>query len=319
MCTFTPQTMKANNQPSVLITGANGYVGSNLALVLRSKGIDLTLSDLSDSSLLSDIPYRSCNFLNPDEIQSLLNDKEYDYLYFFTGKTGTSHEARLNKDAFVAGNEWTLRNLLNVLSGMSKRPRVIFPSTRLIYKGGNEKLLDELSELEPKSVYAENKLVCETTLKQFGDQYGIDYAIFRISLPYCSNLPMEKVSYGVMAYLLGKARRGEELQLFGDGSQRVSLVHIDDLTELLWHGGIHPAASSETFNIGGPDSIPMSEVLETISAHFKVHLNRIEWPEDMISSNQGHLALSSEKIVHLLSYSFGHRFHQWILSQEVHR
>lgn len=309
--------MKAKIQPCVLITGANGYVGSNLAYALREKPIDLFLSDRSAVSLFSDLPYRSCDFLNKEDIRSLLTERNYDYIYFFTGRTGTSHEAQLHKQSFIEGNEHTLRNLLEVVGELQEKPHIIFPSTRLIYKGGINKFLDEDSELEPKSVYAKNKMVCESLLKQFGQERGLRYTIFRISLPYASNLAMDKVSYGVMAFLLGKARRGEDLQLFGDGSQRVSLVHIDDLTEMLWQGGSHPASAGEIFNIGGPDSLPMREVLELIAHHFQVKLNKIEWPQEMISSNQGHLALSSDKILKLVSFNFERRFQDWIQQQGV--
>jgi len=308
------QTMKVENQARILITGANGYLGSNLALHLNELGFAPILSDRAPKALIDGFEYRSCDFLDLDQIRSCI--RNVDFIYFCTGKTGNSSEALKDPAAFVRGNELTLVNLLNCIKDLNSKPRVIFPSTRLLYKGGSEEALNEEAPLSPKSVYSNNKVACENYLRIFGENFGIEYTIFRISLPYASRISMEHVSYGVMAFLLKRAKEGKELQVFGDGAQLVSLVHIEDLSEILVRGGMHPSSANETFNIGGPDTLRMREVLELIAAKYKVPLTQIGWPDEMKSSNQGHLRLSSEKIVGLLNYQFRQGFKNWIKESE---
>lgn len=308
------ETMKVKNQPRILITGSNGYLGSNLALHLSEQGFTPILSDRAPESLIQGFEYRSCDFLDLDQIRACT--KDLDFIYFCTGKTGNSAEALKDPGAFVSGNELTLVNLLNCIKDLNPKPRVIFPSTRLLYKGGSEDALHEESPLSPKSVYSNNKLACENYLRIFAENFGVEYTIFRISLPYASRISMEHVSYGVMAYLLKRAEGGQELEVFGDGEQLVSLVHIDDLSEILLQGGMHPGAGNETYNIGGPDSMRMLEVLEAIATRYQVPLKQIGWPDGMKSSNQGHLRLSSDKIVGLLDYQFRHRFLDWITESD---
>lgn len=309
-------TMKVENQPKILITGANGYLGSNLALHLCDQGLSPILSDRAPSALIQGLEYRSCDFLELDQIRSCICD--VDFIYFCTGKTGNSSEALNDPAAFVSGNELTLVNLLSCVKDLKQKPRIIFPSTRLLYKGGSEEALNEEAPLSPKSLYSSNKVACENYLRIFAENFGIEYTIFRISLPYSSRISMEHVSYGVMAYLLKRAKEGQELQVFGDGSQLVSLVHIEDLSEILVQGGMHPDAANETFNIGGPDTMRMQEVLELIAAKYRVSLSQIGWPDEMKSSNQGHLPLSSAKIVGLLNYQFKQGFRDWIGLPEEH-
>lgn len=302
--------MEVRDQPKILITGANGYVGSNLALHLLERGYRPVLSSRSSHALIEGVEYRSCDFLKPQQVRKLVEG--FDYIYFFTGKTGNSREALEHPSAFVEGNEVTLVNLLNAIRELEVKPRIIFPSTRLLYKGGNDFALDEEAEKDPRSVYSCNKVACENYLQVYHQNYGIEYTIFRISLPYASRVSMEHISYGVMAYLIKQAAGGNELMIFGDGSQKVSLVHIEDLCVLLEKGGMHPEAGNRIFNIGGPDTMTMGEVIRAIAGRYEVPVVQVEWPAGMKSSNQGHLHLDSSKITQLVGHNFRNSFMDWI-------
>lgn len=298
------------SKAKILITGANGYLGSNLAYRLISNGADVRLTDLSDHCMLEGVDYRPCDFLVPEQIEKVI--AEVDIIYFFTGRTGNSMEGYDRAADFVLGNEVTLLNLLNVIRTLEKKPKVVFPSTRLIYHGGIEHPINEKGTLNPKSIYAVNKWACEAYLQLYAENFGIDYTIFRISLPYGSNVPMENISYGAMAFLLNRARNGEPLKLFGEGSQYVSLVHIDDLSQILIQGGIHPSTNGRIFNVGGPDAMTMREVLEAICKTFDVDLLNEDWPEIIRNADQGSLIISSDEILNLLGYTFETNFLAWL-------
>ena len=302
--------MKLSTSPKILITGANGYIGSNLACKFLKDGFDVRLSDLSKNAMIKGAEYIQCDFTDTRQIINVI--KGIDYIYFFTGKTGNSQEGFNNPGNFIVGNELTLVNLLNVLKSEKIKPRIIFPSTRLMYKGGKNIPLDENAETEPKSIYAVNKIACESYLHLYQINYGIDYTIFRISLPYGSNVEMGHVSYGVMAYLINRARNGNELLIYGDGAQKGSLIHIDDLSKLLIQGGMHSETKNQIFNIGGPDHLEIGETVKSISKHFDVQVKHAEWPGVFQSTDQGHLIINSEKLIGLLDYKYKNQFQKWL-------
>lgn len=302
--------MKLSTFPKILITGANGYIGSNLAYNMLKEGFDVRTSDLSDNSLVKGVEYVQCDFTDAHQIANVI--KDIDYIYFFTGKTGNSEEAFDNPDNFIVGNELTLVNLLNVLKSEKIKPRIIFPSTRLMYKGGEAIPLDENAETEAKCIYAVNKIACESYLHLYQINYGIDYTIFRISLPYGSNVEMGHVSYGVMAYLINRARNGNELLIYGNGAQKGSLIHINDLSKLLIQGGMHSETKNQIFNIGGPDHLEIGETVKSISKHFDVQFKHTEWPGVFQSTDQGHLIINSKKLIGLLNYKYKYQFQEWL-------
>lgn len=298
------------NQAKILITGANGYLGSNLGYQLVQGGLNVRFTDHAPKSILQGVDYRSCDFLDKNQIEDVIEG--VDIIYFFTGRTGNSAAGYDLAAEFVMGNEITLLNLLNVIRNKDKKPKIIFPSTRLIYEGGKDYPINETGNLNPKSIYAVNKWACEAYLQLYRENFGIDYTIFRVSLPYGSNIPMEHVSYGVMAYLVNRAKRGETLSVFGDGDQYVSLVHINDLSEILIQGGLHPSTNGHIYNIGGPDAMRMKDVLEAISRVFNVELRNEQWPTIIRNADQGSLIISSDEIVNLLNYTYEYNFNSWL-------
>jgi len=298
-----------------LILGANGYLGSNLAFKMREKGFDILLSGRSNHSLFPDKNYINCDLLDTTQVEKLFRN-QFDYVYFFSGITGNAKEGFASSDKFLLGNELILLNVLNVVRKLTNPPKIIFPSSRLIYKGGKQISLSESSEFNPKTIYAVNKLSCEYYLEIYSKNFGIDYSIFRISLPYSTNLFNSKISYGVMSDLISKAKNGFDLDIFGDGEQNVNLIHVDDLTEIIIKASINEGSKNQCFNIGGPDIYKIREVLELISKAYSVKCNYVNWPSELRNSDQGHLILDSSKVLELTKYSFKYRFATW-LNQSV--
>jgi UDP-glucose 4-epimerase len=293
----------------ILIVGSNGYLGSNLAQRLIDEGVDVKLADLASNSILKSEFYTQIDFSDIEKIKVILDD--VDVVFFFAGKTGDSQLGFNQADQFIIGNEVTLVNLLNVIKEFKKKPKVVFPSTRLIYKGSNLPI-SEYSELDPKSVYSVNKLACEKYLKIYSDCFGIEFTIFRISLPYGNLVNQERVSYGVMSYLVSLAQQKQTLKIFGEGNQIGSLIHIYDLVEILIRGGLHEETTGEIYNVGGPDHLEMGKVVELIAGTFEAPVQKVEWPEISRKTDQGNLIFDSSKILRLLNFSYKNNFLGWL-------
>ena len=293
----------------ILVVGANGYIGSNLAQQLLNDGEDVKLTDLAEESILNYDNYFQIDFSDSNGLKELIEN--IDFIYFFAGRTGNSTEGFNQADEFIVGNEVTLVNLLNIIKEQEHKPKIIFPSTRLLYKGSDQ-LINEKSELEPKSVYSINKLACENYLKIYGDCFGIESTVFRISLPYGSLVDQQRVSYGVMSFLVNRAQQGEELFVYGEGTQKGSLIHISDLVEILILGGLNEKATGETYNVGGPDHMAMGKVVELIANKYTVPVSKVDWPEISRRTDQGDLVFDSSKILQLTNYAYKQRFLTWL-------
>jgi UDP-glucose 4-epimerase len=293
----------------ILIVGSNGYLGSNTAYQLLEYGADVRLADISETSLVPTDRYSQIDFSDSAGIREVLEG--VDIVFFFAGKTGDAQIGFNEPDQFIIVNEITLVNLLNVIKDFRKKPKIIFPSTRLIYKG-SDLPITENSELVPKSVYSVNKLACENYLRIYSDCYGIDYTIFRISLPYGSIVDQQRISYGVMSFLVNLAQKKQPLKIFGQGNQIGSLIHIQDLVEILIHGGLLEQTNNETFNVGGPDHLEMGQVVRLIAGTFDVPVIHVEWPEISKKTDQGNLIFDSTKIVELMNYRYKNNFLGWL-------
>lgn len=297
-------------KPKVLVVGANGYIGSHLSQRLIDQGYQVRLSDISEGSVLETNAYHQADLNDLDAVSKLLEG--IDVVYFFAGKTGNSEEGFNNPQAFIAGNETILVNMLNAIKDLAVKPKIVFPSTRLLYKGREDGTIDEQSPIEPKSIYAISKLACEKFLDIYQKSYDIDYSIFRVSLPYGSFVEQRHVSYGVMSFLINRAKEGKELFYYGEGAQKASLIHIEDLIEILIQAGMHKGSTNEIFNIGGPDSMEIRKVLEGISRKYGVNLSQADWPKLSKITDQGSLVFNSNKVEHILNYTYKHNFLTWL-------
>ena len=152
----------------IALIGSKGYIGKNLEWYLRRKGYHVKSYDIVE---LKEDDYCQCDISNRNQVDKI--NLDVDYVYMFAGKTGTTNGFD-NYREYINSNEISLINLLDAIRKSQHRPRVIFPSSRLIYKG-KERALKEEDEKETKTVYAVNKLACENILYAYNDMYNIPY------------------------------------------------------------------------------------------------------------------------------------------------
>jgi len=190
-----------------IIFGANGYLGRHIAHFLKLNNIDFIPTGRAIKSIDNYHGYKQIDITNKEELNQL--NFNVDYVFAFAGLTGTGNtEGEVAK--FIKVNEQGLSNLIECCKNV-KGVRIVFPSTRLVYKGIENVLLTEDAEKESKTIYAKNKLVCEQILTNS----NVDHTIFRICVPY-GNLIDEVYSYGTIGFFINKASKGENITIYGD-------------------------------------------------------------------------------------------------------
>ncbi len=290
------------------IIGANGYIGRHVAQSLLKKGREPILFGKQNKSIDQHKNYFKMDLCDvntlPDHLASC------NYIFFLAGLSGASSGPESNS-RFVEINEIGLLNLLEYFRKKNRRPKIIFPSTRLIYKGQKDVPLKENDEKKFKTVYAVTKFTGEQYLRIYQNMFNVPYTVFRICVPY-GNCMDETMSYGTFNHFLAKARNKKDITIYGDGSQKRSLIYIQDLADIIITGGLDHRTDNDVFNISGPDVLSISEIAHKIAKHFGITVNSIPWPDIEKKIESGDTIFDSSKLDGIIDVRYTKRFEMWL-------
>lgn len=275
------------------VIGANGYIGKHIVSYLQ-RYYDVNV-DSYDIVAECDLPnYHKVNLTDKESIKGL--NLDLDYIFMFAGLTGT-YNGFNEYQKFISINELGLLNLLDAIKNSEYRPKVIFPSTRLVYKGVDKSLKeDDLKEC--KTIYAANKLACEGYLQAYHDSFDIPYTIFRICLPY-GNLLSTDYSFGTVGFFIKQAKAGKDITLYGGGNIKRTFTHMEDLCYQIIEGSFHHESNGQTYNVGG-ETLSLHDAAEIIAAKYGTKVTEIPWPERDLRIESSHTYFDDTKIRSLL-------------------
>lgn len=277
----------------IAIIGGKGYIGKHLDYYLQQRGITSMVYDVQE---LDEPNYKKIDITNPASVAEI--DLNVDYIFMFAGLTGTY--AGFDKyETYNAINEIGLLNLLDAIRNSEYRPKVIFPSTRLVYKGV-DKALKEGDEKETKTIYAVNKIACEGLLQAYKASFDIPYAVFRICIPY-GNLLSTDYSFGTVGFFIKQASAGKDITLYGGGNIKRTFTHMEDLCYQVVEGAFNPNSKGEIYNIGG-ETYSLREAAEIIAAKFGTNVVDVPWPERDLRIESDHTYFDDTKIRALLNF-----------------
>lgn len=292
----------------VAVLGANGYIARNLIYVLKRDHPDymLFLYGREERYVDGEGNYTTVDMTDKESTKKI--NLNVDIVFMFVGRTGSANGFD-EYDSFIDVNERTLLNLLSEYRRQESKARIIYPSTRLVYKGkpGPQK---ENTEKEFKTVYAINKYACEQYLEQFHRVYDVQYTILRICIPYGTLIPNAS-SYGTAEFMLAKATKGENISLYGDGSVRRTLTYMDDLCITMIEAALSDKCANDVFNVGGED-YSLKEMAEFIAKKYGVGIDYVPWPNIALKIESGDTVFDSEELDQAIGNYISHRFIDWI-------
>ena len=277
----------------IAIIGGKGYIGKHLDYYLQQRGITSLVYDVQE---LDEPNYKKIDITNPASVAEI--DLDVDYIFMFAGLTGT-YTGFDKYETYNAINELGLMNLLNAIRNSKFRSKIIFPSTRLVYKGV-DKALKETDEKETKTIYAVNKIACEGLLQAYNASFDIPYTVFRICIPY-GNLLSADYSFGTVGFFIKQASAGKDITLYGGGNIKRTFTHMEDLCYQVVEGAFNPNSNGEIYNIGG-ETYSLREAAEIVASKFGTNVVDVPWPERDLRIESDHTYFDDTKIRTLLNF-----------------
>ncbi len=252
----------------VLITGAAGFLGSHLCDRFIKEGCHVIAMDNLITGDLKNIEHLQ----KLDQFEFVLHDVTrhieiagpLDYILHFASPASPIDYLKIPIQTLKVGAMGT-HNCLGLAK--AKGARMLVASTSEVYGDPlvhpqNEEYWGNVNPVGPRGVYDEAKRYMESITMAYHTFHGVDTRIVRIFNTYG---PRMRLNDGrALPAFIGQALRGEDLTVFGDGSQTRSFCYVDDLVE-----GIYRLLLSDyhlPVNIGNPDEISLKEFAEEILA-----------------------------------------------------
>ena len=279
------------NKKRCAVIGGNGFIGKHLVYFLKKEGHQVMSFDIVE---VEEEGYTHIDMTDVNSVAAM--NLDVDYVFMFAGLTGT-YAGFDAYEKYVFINELALLNLLDAIRKSSYRPKVIFPSTRLVYKGYDKPLKEE-DEKESKTIYAANKIACEGYLQAYRDSFDIPYTVFRICIPY-GNLLSNDYSFGTVGFFIKQAKSGKDITLYGGGSIKRTFTHMEDLCHQVIEGTFAKGSDGGVFNVGG-ETLSLKEAAEIIAKKYGVNVTAVSWPERDLRIESDHTYFDDSKIQALL-------------------
>ena len=250
----------------ILITGGAGFLGSHLCDRFINEGYSVIAMD---NLITGDLKNFEHLFKHPD-FEFYHNDVskfvhvpgKLDFILHFASPASPIDYLKIPIQTLKVGSLGT-HNLLGL--ALAKKARILVASTSEVYGDPlvhpqYEEYYGNVDPVGPRGVYDEAKRFQEAMTMAYHTYHGLDTRIVRIFNTYG---PRMRLNDGrVLPAFIGQALRGEDLTVFGDGSQTRSFCYVDDLVE-----GIYRLLLSDyhlPMNIGNPDEITIMQFAEEV-------------------------------------------------------
>lgn len=252
----------------ILITGAAGFLGSHLCDRFIKEGYQVIGMDNLITGDLQNIehlfPLSDFEFHHHDVTKFVHVAGTLDYILHFASPASPIDYLKIPIQTLKVGAMGT-HNLLGL--ARAKNARILVASTSEVYGDPSvhpqtENYWGNVNPVGPRGVYDEAKRYQEAITMAYHTFHGLETRIIRIFNTYG---PRMRLNDGrVLPAFIGQALRGEDLTIFGDGSQTRSFCYVDDLVEGIYRLLLSNFASP--VNIGNPSEITIRQFAEEILA-----------------------------------------------------
>ena len=250
----------------VLITGAAGFLGSHLCdRFIKEKYEVIGMDNLITGNIKNIehlFPLKQFSFYHHDVSKFIHVPGHLDYILHFASPASPIDYLKIPIQTLKVGSLGT-HNCLGL--ALNKKARILVASTSEVYGDPlvhpqNEDYWGNVNPVGPRGVYDEAKRFQEAITMAYHTYHKVETRIVRIFNTYG---PRMRLNDGrALPTFIGQALRGEDLTVFGDGSQTRSFCYVSDLVEGIYRLLLSDYA--QPLNIGNPDEITLKDFAEEI-------------------------------------------------------
>ena len=250
----------------ILITGGAGFLGSHLCDRFINEGYeDIAMDNLITGDMKNIehlMPLENFHFYHHDVSKYIHIPGELDYILHFASPASPIDYLKIPIPTLKVGSLGT-HNCLGL--ALAKGARMLIASTSEVYGDPSvhpqpEEYWGNVNPVGPRGVYDEAKRFQEAMTMAYHTYHDVETRIIRIFNTYG---PRMRLNDGrALPTFIGQALRGEDITIFGDGSQTRSFCYVSDLVE-----GIYRLLHSDyvyPINIGNPDEISILDFAKEI-------------------------------------------------------
>ncbi len=258
--------MRISNRKRVLVTGGAGFLGSHLCERLLADGCDVICADNFYSGTKDNIAH----LLGNPHFEMLRHDVtfplyvEVDEIYNLACPASPVHYQR---DP-VQTTKTSVHGAINML-GLAKRTgaKILQASTSEVYGDPQvhpqtEDYWGHVNTIGIRSCYDEGKRCAETLFFDYHRQHALNIKVVRIFNTYGPR--MHPNDGRVVSNFIVQALRGEDITIYGDGTQTRSFCYVDDLIEGFVRMMVSPAEVTGPINMGNPAEFTIRELAEMV-------------------------------------------------------
>jgi len=250
----------------VLITGAAGFLGSHLSDKFIAEGYDVIGMDNLLTGTMDNIahlmPHKHFNFYHHDVTKYVHIPGELDYVLHFASPASPIDYLKMPIQTLKVGSLGT-HNLLGL--SKAKNARMLIASTSEVYGDPlihpqPEEYWGNVNPIGPRGVYDEAKRFMEAMTMAYHTFHGLETRIVRIFNTYGPRMRMDDGR--ALPTFFSQAMDGDDITVFGDGSQTRSFCYVSDLVD-----GIYKLLLSnytQPVNIGNPVEITIKQAAEEV-------------------------------------------------------
>ncbi len=255
-----------SNNKRILITGAAGFLGSHLCDRFLAEGYEVIGMDNLLTGNIKNIehlfPLKEFQFYHHDVSKFVHVPGKIDYILHFASPASPIDYLKMPIQTLKVSSLGT-HNLLGLAK--AKGARILVASTSEVYGDPlvhpqQEEYWGNVNPIGPRGVYDEAKRFMESITMAYHNFHGVETRIIRIFNTYGPRMRLDDGR--ALPTFMSQALRGEDLTVFGDGSQTRSFCYVDDLVD-----GIYRLLLSDyhlPVNIGNPSEITLLQFAEEI-------------------------------------------------------
>ena len=249
----------------IVVTGAAGFIGSHLCETLLDRGDSVVAIDNLRTGDLANIRHlrdRDFEFLRHDVTRYIDVEGPVDFVLHFASPASPIDYLELPIQTLKVGSLGT-HNALGLAK--AKQAKFLLASTSEVYGDPLEHPQTEtywgnVNPIGPRGVYDEAKRFAEAMTLAYHRYHGLDTRIVRIFNTYGPRMRLRD-GRAVPAFM-SQALRGEDVTIFGDGTQTRSFCYVSDLVAGILR--LMASSTNEPVNIGNPHEVTIEEIAKTI-------------------------------------------------------